>query len=104
MRHLRNILSLHIISSELLLLRIGLNAEECYWTFFTPNGYIYEVSQDLNDCLKEQSWTGVQTCIIKGQICKLLLSSDSHAKILEISKRGELLRQKVYEFHEKPPG
>ena len=58
-RHMRNILSLHIISCELLLLRIGSSPADCYWTFLTPNGYIYEVSQQLDDCLHEQSWTAV---------------------------------------------
>ena len=35
-RHLRNILSLNVISRDLLLVRFGPSENESYWSFLTP--------------------------------------------------------------------
>lgn len=48
-RHLRNILSMHVISEELLLVRFGRGCadRDSYWTLLTFNGQTVELSHDL---------------------------------------------------------
>ena len=50
-RHLRNIISLHMVSQKLLLLRLGKSKKNSYWTFIKLNGQIHEVGHDLEEKL-----------------------------------------------------
>ena len=64
-RHLINILSLHMISPKLMLVRFGESLERSYWSLLTTNGHNARVSPDLSQKLKEKNWTRIQTCIVK---------------------------------------
>ena len=65
-RHLRNILSMHVVAGHLLLIRFGQSFDDSYWSYLTPNGNIVEIGHDLNKRLSRLPWSNVQTCIVKG--------------------------------------
>ena len=106
-RHLRNILSLVQVSREVYLVWLGKSSEESYWTLVTKNGRLRPLSKDLQQKLSELTQTEnepkVQSLILQGQVCKLLITSiDSHKKerkasVLYLSPNADLLATKEYQ-------
>ena len=101
-RHLRDILSLNVVSRNLLLLQIGKGTgnSDSYWSFVTLDGRLNEMNNDLFEQLNLSEpgrfWTRIQSCIVKGNICRILLVSINQehepiAKLLELADTGELL-------------
>ena len=55
-RHLRNIISLNVISRDLLLVRFGSTYANSYWTLINQNGDLMVMPPELSKALHSEQW------------------------------------------------
>lgn len=72
---LRDCKSVNFISKALMLFEIRAARGKSYWTFVTLDEQIKELPADLAEILYK-GWTQVESRIVRGNICQLLLVDD----------------------------
>ena len=81
--------------------------QNSYWNLVTMNGRLVEMSKELHNELKVFCGrSSVKSCIVKGNICRILLTSfiNKSVTVLELSCHGELLHKHQIVVEENPEG
>ena len=68
-RHLNNILSVHVISKDILFARFGASMTKSYWGMIRPDGSLMNIEPELSNILHSNAWFEPQVSILRGNIC-----------------------------------